>query len=118
MKGPYLSVKKAAKYCGKSEAAFLEWLALFEIPFRGPSGDVIAVADLDDFMLRPQNFLRAGFRPKSRSSEAPSILRGPVGEARKKILDRKKTSAISKSDAACQKERPETLVSDVPGARA
>jgi len=59
-RGPYYTLKQAARYCGYSSAShFRELVKQYQLPAKGPNGNRYAEADLDIFMDNCRAFLDA-----------------------------------------------------------
>lgn len=71
-RGPYYSLKEAAKYCGyRSTSHFRELVREYRIPAKGPRGNRYAEADLDLFMEYPGAFLE--FAPQAPGSRTKRL---------------------------------------------
>jgi len=71
-RGPYYTLKEAARYCGYSSAShFRELVREYCVPAKGPNENRYAEADLDLFMEKPRAFLE--FAPRKSPSKTKRL---------------------------------------------
>ena len=71
-RGPYYTLKQAARYCGYSSAShFRELMREYRVPVKGPNENRYAEADLDLFMEKPLAFLE--FAPQKPPSKTKRL---------------------------------------------